>query len=132
MDYFINAHVQDSLTKLVQMIRNAGLCATQKIWNPEGVVRLNMDASLLSLSNGEVFSMNSDLVSAIGADYKIKWDSSRRWTISYSTVGMEARESVLLLKKISRAAEPLKLICSPKLECRYKGLDDYLVGTKKS
>lgn len=132
MDYFINAHVQDSLKKLVQMIRNAGLCATQKIWNPEGIVCLNMDASLLSLSNGEVFSMNSDLVSAIGADYKIKWDSSRRWTISYSTVGMEAIESVLLLKKISRAVEPLKLICSPKLECRYKGLDDYLVGTKKA
>jgi hypothetical protein len=89
-----------------------------------------MDASLLSLSNGEVFSTNSDLVSAVGADYKIHWDSSRKWTISYSTVGMEAKEAVVLLKKISRAAGPLKLICSPKLECRYKGLDDYLVGTK--
>ncbi len=132
MDYFINAHVQDSLRKLVRMIRDSGLSATQKIWNPEGIVRLNMDASLLELSNGEVFSINSDLVSAIGADYKIKWDSGRRWTIFYSTIGMEAQEAVVLLKKISRAIEPLKLICSPKLECRYKGLDDYLVGTKKS
>ena len=130
MDYFINAHVQDSLKKLVTIIKDVGLEATQKIWNPEGIVRLNMDASLLSLSNGEVFSTNSDLVSAVGADYKIHWDSSRKWTISYPTVGMEAKEAVVLLKKISRAAEPLKLICSPKLECRYKGLDDYLVGTK--
>jgi hypothetical protein len=132
MDYFVNTYVQKALHRLVVMLKDAGVSATQKIWNPEGVVKLIMDASLLDLSNGDVFQINSDLVSSIGSDYKIKWDSSRKWTISYSTEGMNAAEAVKLMQKVSHTAEPLKLFCSPKLECRYKGLDDYLVGTKNT
>jgi len=116
------------------MILDTGLEPRKKIWNPEGKAVVSFDAEHENVSALGIYQANTAFVKRAGIqNYEVVWATPWRWTISYPLTGLTAIEADSLLKKVREAADEAGngFACHVRLEGKYKGIDDYLVGMGK-